>query len=269
MKMTARDQKLLDFLSDYGCFTTKQVCQAVFPETNSSTVLRRLRILEKQNLLHRNFGLENGKLVWSLSVSGARKIGLESHPGSINRNTLEHTVLLNDIRLRLETLGVAKDWKPDHVLQRETKEKGYGTDYAGDILPDALFAAKVIKNKQHSIIALELELSLKGRKRYKEIFYQYDRKENVSLLWYIVPNDRYGLKLYKAWKEIKYKQEDGWFRWTTVKEIFGDPQKVELKNATTSFFLTQRLESNLQTPQVESAQTSAQPVSSLIKPVEN
>ena len=61
---TERDRKLLETLSDFGLMSTAQLERRVFAGIKSTTVLRRLRILEKRTLIARSSGLSQGRLTW-------------------------------------------------------------------------------------------------------------------------------------------------------------------------------------------------------------
>ncbi|RYZ78299.1 MAG: hypothetical protein EOP06_29300 [Proteobacteria bacterium] len=47
-------------------------------------------------------------------------------------------------------------------------------------------------------VAIEVELSIKNQKRYQEIFWDYEQKQTLMAVWYLVPNQSFVRQLLKA-----------------------------------------------------------------------
>jgi hypothetical protein len=73
---------------------------------------------------------------------------------------------------------------------RETKNK---------LIPDGLIGVEV-SNKMESV-AIELELTLKDKRRYRNIINHYQNKENLYAVWYIVPTNSILRSLKENWKK--------------------------------------------------------------------
>ncbi len=118
MRVTPRDLMCLQAIDRYGIMTTKQLHQTIFPQTDVRTVLRRLRKLESKKLISRNQGLPNANLVWSLAQRGLNLVG--SRAGfTVNRNSLEHDILVSIVRLELDRLKFGVSWQSSHALRQK------------------------------------------------------------------------------------------------------------------------------------------------------
>jgi DNA-binding MarR family transcriptional regulator len=69
MKFTERDRNLLGTLSDFGLLSTKQIQHLIFQGIRKTTMLRRLRLLEKRNLIRRIKGLNDGKFAMKYYIT--------------------------------------------------------------------------------------------------------------------------------------------------------------------------------------------------------
>ena len=202
---TKRDLFLLERLESFGVLSTQQIRELVFKGIETRTVLRRLRLLKQRGYLLSSEGLPNGGLIWVLSKKGALLFNIESETKPINRNTLQHDVIVSDIRIQLERLGVIASWTPEHILKKKaTKtlcnwEKSLAHVEDPPIVPDSLF---IIKNHwgEMRAVALELELSLKSKSRYKKTFSQYKKKKELWCVWYVVLNKSVGESLLELWE---------------------------------------------------------------------
>lgn len=76
MKLTKRDIRLLKLLSGYGMLSTTQIVTNVFGAIATTTVLRRLRMLEKKRFIKRIIGLESHELLWMLTHEGGKEAGV-------------------------------------------------------------------------------------------------------------------------------------------------------------------------------------------------
>ena len=85
------------------------------------------------------------------------------------------------------------------------------------LVPDSLFITK--HDEEMKAVALELELSLKSKVRYKKIFSQYKEKENIWFVWYVVLNRSAGETLSELWDRYAL-WGDCLFAYSTLKEVF-------------------------------------------------
>ena len=223
-KPTKRDLFLLERLESFGALSTQQIRELVFKGTETRTVLRRLRLLKQRGYLLSSEGLPNGGLVWVLSKKGALLFNIEGETKPINRNTLQHDVIVSDIRIQLERLGVIASWTPEHILKKKAAktlcewERSLARVEDPPIVPDSLF---IIKNHwgEMRAVALELELSLKSKSRYKKTFSQYKKKKELWCVWYVVLNNSVGESLLELWNKYAL-WGDCKFAYSTLDDVF-------------------------------------------------
>ena len=221
--LTKRDYALLETLFSFGLMTTHQLERKVFSRIRRTTVLRRLRKLEKRGLLQKTSGAEKGALVWSVSAKGGALIGEPSGYGHINRNTLEHDIFVSEVRLILEEMGVRFEWKPGHILKKEVSP---GRGEPG-LIPDGIMLLQLGDSVR--AIAIELELSAKAHTRYAKVIREYATKRSISAVWYIVSHKSIGKSVFKAAHFPHLSDRKGeWIFWSPLDEILKDPLQVKL-----------------------------------------
>ena len=68
-------------------------------------------------------------------------------------------------------------------------------------------------------VALELEISMKSKGRYKNIFSQYAKKRQLWCVWYVVLNKSSGESLGLLWDKYAFWSECK-FAYSTLEEVF-------------------------------------------------
>lgn len=184
IKLTKRDQELLNGLTQYGMFSTKTIIEMYFKGINFSTVLRRLRKLEAENFIKRVGKLETNEFLWGVTSKGGDTLGQEFFKTHWSKSMLEHDHKLVALRLHLEQLGISKSWIPEHQIRSSIYKKYSLRDAKDKLIPDGLMEASVTNYSE--TIAIELELNLKNKARYKKMIYAYQGKDNLHAVWYIV-----------------------------------------------------------------------------------
>ncbi|NOT77620.1 MAG: Lrp/AsnC family transcriptional regulator [Bacteriovoracaceae bacterium] len=184
IKLTKRDQELLSGLAQYGMFSTKTIIEMYFNGINFSTVLRRLRKLEAENFIRRVGKLETNEFLWGVTSKGGELVGQEFFKTHWSKSMLEHDHKLVGLRLLLENLDLSKSWIPEHQIRSSIYKKYSLRDAKDKLIPDGLMEASV-KNYSESL-AIELELNLKNKARYKKMIYAYQGKDNLHAVWFIV-----------------------------------------------------------------------------------
>lgn len=183
---TSRDQNLLSDLGNYGLLSTTVIVEKYFNNVDYSTVLRRLRILEKEGLIRRAGLLMTTENLWAIAPKGAKKMCLEYFKCYWNQASIDHDFKLIKLRMFLEELGIIKKWIAEHVIRSMIYKKYSLRDAKNKLIPDGIFETR-IDNLSHSM-AIELELNLKSQSRYKKILGQYQWNKDLLGVWYIVPN---------------------------------------------------------------------------------
>ena len=110
MILQPRDLKLLDLLNRYNLMSTNQIYRLVFSGLANSTMLRRLRLLEKNKYINQSAILDNYSRTWQLSSKALDVIPDATVFKILNRNTINHDILITEVRIKLEKFGLAKDW---------------------------------------------------------------------------------------------------------------------------------------------------------------
>lgn len=233
--LTERDRRLLSGLDDFGVLSTRQIQKLFFQGINIRTLLRRLRILERRKLIQRASGLKRGLHVWTLTSIGLAFAGPGGVPCLINKNTLEHDICFNDIRIHLEGGGVGTHWKTSYYFKRIASQNKSSYDRNEDVIPDGLFAIKTPQGSQ--VFAVELKLHAKGKRRYRKVFKGYGRK-NIYRLWYWVSSESLGRRLAEEWKHHRpYQKRDEFLVWTPIDELLSDLRNVKLRSVEGSVLL--------------------------------
>ena len=223
-KPIERDLFFLEQLESYGVLSTQHIRELIFKGINTRTVLRRLRLLKQRGLIFSSEGLPNGGLAWTLSKKSASLFKHDIETKIINKNTLQHDVAISSIRIHLKRLKIAESWTAEHILKKEVMKSNYEETrnslcYIDEplLVPDSLFTTK--HEGEMKAVALEPELSLKSKARYKKIFSQYKEKENIWFVWYVVLNRSAGEVLSELWDKYAL-WGDCQFAYSTLKEIF-------------------------------------------------
>lgn len=207
MYFTNRDQHLLSGLGNYGLLSTTVIVEKYFNNVDYSTVLRRLRILEKEGLMRRAGLLMTTENLWAIAPKGAKKMSLENFKCYWNQASIDHDFKLIKLRMFLEELGIVKKWIAEHVIRSMIYKKYSLRDAKNKLIPDGIFETK-IDNSSHSM-AIELELNLKSQSRYNKILGQYQWNKDLHGVWYIVPNLAILNKLKDYWNRTTSSYTDG------------------------------------------------------------
>lgn len=226
LMITTRDIELFRKLSLYGMLSTKQVGLLVFSSIASTTVLRRLRLLESGFYVKRVQGLESQEVLWVLADRGAKMAEVEVPKRHWSKNTLEHDFKLLSLRLALESTGVAHSWMPEHEI-RSLIFKNNGFRAAKEkLIPDGFMGIEVGGFRQS--VAIELELTMKNSKRYEQTFRKYSEKRDLHAIWYLAPTKGTVDHIYSIWKRIKSLYGCPILYLSYLDEVMKDPWKARL-----------------------------------------
>lgn len=202
MRLQKRDGELLKMVCDFGLLTTKQLGNLFFKEVAITTVLKRLRILEKEGFIERVLGLESFELLWGISNKGAKLIDRENYKTSWNKQLLEHDYKVSCLRLSFLNFKLYESWVPEHEIRSLLYKKYSFKGSLNKLIPDGLMTIKRKGNVE--TWAMEMELSLKGKDRYERIFIEYGKKENLSGVWYFVRGESLFKSLRDSYKRYSY-----------------------------------------------------------------
>lgn len=216
MKLTQRDLRIFDLMTTMAILTTAQIGRIVFQGVATTTVLRRLRKLEKEKYVQRIEGLPNYEVAWCLTLKGADAIGYANPKRNFHRLSLVHDVKLTDLRLTLEGHGIARSWIPEHEIRSAMARKHGLRKIKNETVPDGIMS--VSHKWMMESVAVELELHYKNQDRYKQIFQSYRWKENIKAVWYFVHSAKLGQHLEKLWLKAGGRATP-WLLWSEVDDV--------------------------------------------------
>ncbi len=221
MVLTQRDKVLFEKLLSYAVMTTRQVARTVFPDVQLTTVLRRLRKLEKQMYIRRNPGLETYEQAWTLTEKGSTVVSNLPPKWHQSRYLLEHDTKLTAVRLALESIRAVQSWVPEHEIRYRVAAK-HGVERAKDrLIPDGIMGVEWQGVKES--LAIELELHGKNSRRYRHNFYEYRTKENILGVWYLTSTPSLAKQIEKLWYIDKRNDARPVFFWSLVDDVIEDP----------------------------------------------
>jgi hypothetical protein len=225
MVLQARDKNIISALARYGVLSTAQISTMFFSGINHTTVMRRLRKLESEELLLRRSGLKNSMFGWCLTVKAARRFGLEEPCRYSNQNTLAHEVALSDLRLSLERIGLGQDWISETELRRQFRfERGMTAD-SSRLIPDGLFVAK---SKTSGVVAVELELTPKGHARYRKTFIEYAHRNSIKWVWYVVKSSAIMTTVFNQWGKVRRYDDSPELIVSLFSDLQNDPSAAKV-----------------------------------------
>lgn len=232
MNLTNRDLEIFKLMTKTTILTTAQLKKYVFQGVAVTTILRRLRKLEKEKFIERTEGLPNHELAWHLTLKGADAVGYVNPKRYFHRLSLVHDVKLTGLRLTLESSRIAHSWLPEHEIRSAMARKHGVKRMQSQSVPDGIMGIKY--NSVMESVLVELELHYKNKSRYQNIFQSYQWKKNVKAIWYLVPSESLGRHLEKLW--LKYVGKVGpWFLWSLVDDVLENHGQATLHYFDKSF----------------------------------
>lgn len=212
--LTPRDKEVIESLHSYGLLTTNQLRELHFSRVSKQTLQRRLSVLQENNWIHHITGYYFGEYVWKLTTKAAKLLCSEFVIRNVNRNTLYHDCLSNDLRILVEQNLDSNQWTSSHYL----KHRAVSTGLTKENIPDWLC---VLNTKLYGPIsaAIELELNLKSRTRMLETLNSHRRRESCQLIWYVLPNERFGEKIFRDHQNFFKNMPKAWLCYSVFDEL--------------------------------------------------
>lgn len=206
--LSTRDLALMCDLHDYVVMSYEQIAQNHFARCSHPTVFNRLKKLQgagfisrhKVNRISTQAGNKNVGVVFQLSTKGRRVLAklnpnleiFEKTP-FLQVNQLDHDLLLGDIGRQLKTSEVfLKNYNAVYDFWLDGKYLNARSDIRK--IPDA-----VIKLQNDSkLIAIELELTVKSERRYREIVSTLRTSSGLGKVIFITPSRNIAQKIKSA-----------------------------------------------------------------------
>ena len=239
-RLTDRDALLLRDLYDSLVLSFTQVQARHFPGAAHSTVVNRLTRLKQAGLIWSNrvglvihHGIEKEiGVVYRISRRGLQKLA-ELHPDAhfrespmpINSASLVHDLLLTD------TVTALKKRFPDARFVNGRLLQGNSMKTAR--VPDAVLATTLPSERW----AVELELSVKSARRYREIITSYRLSREYEKVLYVVgrraiaetiQSQLLGFDVARS----RTQQATGKFYFANLHELLASPAAIEVANTT-------------------------------------
>ncbi len=253
--ITGRDKLLFKKLSEFGFLSTSQINRLIFEGVSKHTVLRRLRKLKRKKFIDFVSSYKSGEKIWSASNKTLRSFGIEPYIKSVNKNSLEHDLLCNEVRMNLESLNYGESWISSHVLKSRANLGKNPYDRGLDSIPDWLVNLNF--KKGICMTALEVELHFKGKRRTEKVFEVYKERKSTHHIWYMVPNERFARKILECADSIYHDRGKHWVLVSLISEVQTDFKNARVFTGGDEFIVNNILNQN----HSKSAQGYAQGVS--------
>lgn len=175
MFITKRDEELLNWINRFGYVSIRQI--AVYWKISEVTAYGRMKkLVSNEYLVHQRFLYQAPGLYW-VSKKGAQLAGSQLPPiKRVAIATIRHQLALVNLYLQLQ-----KKKSVHFVTERELRcQSGIGSKAH---MPDGL----VINGDER--IALEVELTVKSKKRITQILNQYRKDFSYQSVWYFCGNN--------------------------------------------------------------------------------
>ncbi|HWU44598.1 MAG TPA: hypothetical protein VN132_14200, partial [Bdellovibrio sp.] len=128
---------------------------------------------------------------------GGEELNGRATKTSFPRAIINHDLMLTKLRLRLEEYGLSRAWISEHVLRKKIAASQSPKTFRRMNVPDGLMGFETPHGNKVSY-AIELELTAKSQKRYREIFKQYEKRNQLRAYWYVVRKQTIGSQILKA-----------------------------------------------------------------------
>ncbi|MBL7554740.1 MAG: replication-relaxation family protein [Bdellovibrionaceae bacterium] len=217
--LTERDYFILKGLYDYVVMSFPQITSQYFKDKSKPTIINRLSKLESAGFVNKYKipRLISGKdknvisVVYQISRTGIRelekrfsKIKFYPEPIKLQPYSIDHDLLLVDVVLTL------KENQPE--LQMMMGEHFYKTKMPNTPKPDALIYG-LLGTKP---VALELELTAKSEKRYRELILKYRLSKEFDSILYVTESDVIQTKIQNLVGPIS---SQNYFKFTSLEDI--------------------------------------------------
>ena len=178
MKITERDIELMGWILEQKFMTERQVRQVFWKGTTKKSrhTYKRLKELEKVGYLKTNKTGVFQDAVYMVRGEGVRQVRAFNQDqglgelGDVGYSNYRHDLVVTDIRIMFHGLGY-RQWLSERVLSRRSDLRR---------IPDGM----VFNNDRRLVV--EYELSQKSKRRYRNIFYNYELDNHVKKVLYIV-----------------------------------------------------------------------------------
>lgn len=209
LKIMERDLKIFNHIATYGFATGNELFKffgGIKKESKYHT--KRLLKLKRSGYidsLESDFSSHVGYILKPKAYKILKSRGFNFLPYILKkdkyRGSYRHSVVLKKVQSIFLKSPLINDFIPEHQVKKWLNlniEKSFSE---GDKVPDGLFSLSIDESIEK--VALELELSLKAKQRYEDIFRKHLTSADWSTVYYIVSDEKMRQKL------LSYLQEFG------------------------------------------------------------
>ena len=239
LKLTQRDWLLIEGLYANTMMSFKQIATFYFDERSKSTIHNRLTQLEQGGIIKR---FKMGRILHHLReteigvIFSLTKLGLtllqakipdrilRIEPVPVNTNTLYHDLLLVDVTKKLECIFPKMSFVSGKLLGLPSQKMKRIPDIIGH------------GQETEKMMAIELELTAKSEKRYRQILTEYRIAQEFEKVIYITSHVSIEEKIRSL---LTHKKVDGFarpstgkFYFSALKDFFKDTANLTLTNGT-------------------------------------
>ena len=179
MKLTERDMKILRFINEFGFCEMPQIEKRFgMKKPRCYQVIRRLidaKLITHQRIFYGRHG------VLYLTKQGAACTDLPPIKG-IAKDSYIHQLTVIDIHTILRERFIDSSWLSERRIRYEKFMDGIGKE--GFHLPDA-----ILIDPNFGQIAIEVELTMKSKKRLEDILWDYMLHKDIKEVWYYCAPD--------------------------------------------------------------------------------
>ena len=228
MELQARDIQMFRFMHEQGYLAHSHLKSAFWASCSeeAGACHHRLDKLVAAGYLAKETGVKKKLSVYRLREKGYCELlrrGLHNSMSlfklnGYHRTNMDHDLKVTNLRIFFRKHGL-ESWTSERVLRQR--------DYYLHV-PDGLL--KVYEEK----IAIELENSTKGRKRYEALFKNYQASKEYSRVFMILNTEIMDWVI-----DLEYDPEKIWF--VEYKTLFREGEKAVFKNKADTFMLSQIL----------------------------
>lgn len=173
MKLTARDLEILKFINKFG-FTRIDHIVNKFDFGTKRRAYFRLRQLVDGSLVAHERILYNDAGFYRVTAKGANFTELP-YLAKVNLATYEHDIKLINLSLELLRRYPKADWISERMLKKEKHDR---------VGKRGHFCDGILVMPDDTQIAIELELTKKGKARLERIINGYVRQFEFKKIWY-------------------------------------------------------------------------------------
>ncbi|EKD71611.1 MAG: hypothetical protein ACD_46C00144G0001 [uncultured bacterium] len=173
MQITERDVEILKFINEFGFCEIKQIeKQFCIKKSRGYQIMKRLVIA---NLVTHQMIFHGAHGIFYLTKEGAQYTDLPQIK-NIPKDNYEHQLAIIEIYFKLKEQYPEAEWIGERRIKREKYMKGLGK--AGHI------ADAMLVFPDSTEIAIEVELTMKSKKRLTDIFKNYVSCFDIKEVWY-------------------------------------------------------------------------------------